>query len=278
MLSGSDPFELSLSVAGIITRLFLNGLPGDKETLLAGWYSAFRTQDHQSGDQVDVWIEPGDPFLPFKPGPWLVKTHQRGHRLEFLSHLEKGWFNLAEKRGELVLRPEGNPENFLRVLYAWRCLAQDALLIHACGIIRNGGGYVFFGPSGSGKTTTARCSPGAVILSDDLVILQRERTAGYTAVRVYGVPFRGEMVEAGRANASARLVGLFTLVKDAVNRVDRVDRTEAVAHLAACIPFVMTQPENARRALALCEEISALVQVKALHFQPNAGFWEVIDG
>lgn len=274
----SDSFELCFSVAGISTRLIFNGLPWDKAAQFADWYSAFATQANQSDDRVEIWIEPGDPFLPFKPGPWLVQTTQCGPRLEFLSHLEKGWFNLAEKRGELVLRLEGNPENFLRVLYAWRCLTRDALLLHACGVIRNGSGYVFFGPSGSGKTTTARLSPASIILSDDLVILQREITAGVPAIRVYGVPFRGEMVEAGRANASARLVGLFTLVKDSVHRLVGLDRTEAVARLAACVPFVMAQPESARRALVLCDEISSLMQVKALHFQPNAGFWEVIDG
>ncbi len=58
------------------------------------------------------------------------------------------------------MRPGGNPENYLRVIYAWRCLEQGALLVHASGVIRRGRGFVFFGPSGSGKTTSARLSPG----------------------------------------------------------------------------------------------------------------------
>jgi hypothetical protein len=111
-----------------------------------------------------------------------------------------------------------------------------------------------------------------------MVILQREEAKGSVAVRVYGVPFRGEMIEAGRTNASALLVGLYTLVKDTAHWLADVDRIEATARLTACVPFVMSQAENAQRTLALCEEITRLVRVKALHFQRDAGFWQVIDG
>jgi hypothetical protein len=274
-------FELGISIAGMPTRLFFNGLPPEKQALLQAGYSAFSTHAERGGEpdvQIQAWVEPGDPFIPFRPGPWVVNTSMHGERVEFVSHQEKGWFDLQSRRGELVLRPEGNPENYLRVMYAWRCLDRDALLIHASGMIRNGGGHVFFGPSGSGKTTTANLSTEAIVLSDDLVILHRERAEGSPAVRVYGVPFRGEMIEAGRANASAPLIGLYTLVKDSAHRLVDVDRTQAVARLVACVPFVMAQPENARRALALCEEITRLVRVKGLHFRQDAGFWKVIDG
>jgi hypothetical protein len=273
--------ELWIAIAGMPTRLWIDGLPPEKQSLLQAWYSAFSTHAEQ-GDapeaQIQAWVEPGDPFIPFQPGPWVVHADKHGERVAFVSHQEKGWFDLQAQRGELVLRPEGNPENYLRVIYAWRCLDRDALLIHASGVIRNGGGHVFFGPSGSGKTTTAKLSPDAIVLSDDLVILQKVIAEGSAAVRVFGVPFRGEMIEAGRANASAPLVGLYALVKDSAHWLAEMDRTQAAARLVACAPFVMAQPENARRALALCDEITRLVRVKGLHFRQDAGFWEVILG
>jgi hypothetical protein len=117
-----------------------------------------------------------------------------------------------------------------------------------------------------------------MILSDDLVILQREKAEGAARLRVYGVPFRGEMIEAGRANGTASLAGLFALVKDSAHRLAGLDRTEATARLAACVPFVMSQPENAHRTLALCDEITRLGRVQRLHFRRDAGFWKVIDG
>jgi hypothetical protein len=283
MPEGSNSFELSISIAGISTRLFFSGLSAEKQRLLQTWYAAFSVSTDQvaacrDAVRIDVQVEPGDLFIPFRPGPWLVQTFKRGDRVEFESHQEKGWFDLVSMQGELTLRPDGNPENFLRVMYAWRCLARDALLLHASGVIRNGGGYVFFGPSGSGKTTITDLSPDAIILSDDLVILQCGPSECPKGVRVYGVPFRGEMIEAARTNTSAPLLGLFTLVKDSTHRLTHMHRIEAAARLLACVPFVMSQPENAQRALALCEEITRLVQVKELHFWRDTGFWKVVDG
>lgn len=278
----SNTFDLSFSVAGIPTRLLIEGLSHEKQALLKTWYSAFSVQidrvDEMQAAQIQARVEAGENFLPFRPGSLLVRTNRHDVRIEFESYREKGWYDLIEKRGELILRPDGNPENYLRTIYAWRCLAHKALLVHASGVIRNGRGYVFFGPSGSGKTTTAKLSPDAIILSDDLVILQREDVDGRLSVRVYGVPFRGEMIEAGRANASAPLAGLYTLVKDSQHRLAELDHIEAAARLTACVPFVMSQPENAQRVLALCEEITRFVRVKTLHFKRDTGFWKVIDG
>lgn len=283
MPEGSNSFVLSISIAGISTCLFFSGLSAEKQRLLQTWYAAFSVSTDQvvacrDAARIDVQVEPGDLFIPFRPGPWLVQTFKRGDRIEFKSHQEKGWFDLVSLQGELTLRPEGNPENFLRVMYAWRCLAGDALVLHASGVIRNGGGYVFFGPSGSGKTTIASLSPDAIILSDDLVILQCGPSDRPEDVRVYGVPFRGEMIEAARTNTSAPLLGLFTLVKDSTHRLVDMHRIEAAARLSTCVPFVMSQPENAQRALALCEKITRLVHVKELHFWQDTGFWKVVDG
>lgn len=279
MSGAPSAFDHSFSVAGMATHLVIDGLPAEKQALLKNWYSAFQVQagDLTAG-QIQAWVEAGENFMPFEPGPWQIRTARHGERIEFQSYQEQGWYDLAEQRGELLLRPEGNPENYLRVIYAWRCLERQALLVHASGVIRAGRGFVFFGPSGSGKTTTARLSPGAQILSDDLVILQREATPEGARVRVFGVPFRGEMVEAERTNASAPLAGLYSLAQAPEHRLADLAHMEGAARLAACVPFVMAQPENARRVLALCAEITRLVRVKQLSFKPEVGFWQVIDG
>ena len=281
MSDDAAPFDLKISIAGMRTRLVIDGLAPEAQGLLKTWYSAFLVQPDQAGNaqtgQIRARVEPGENYVPFKPGPWQIRTARQGERIEFESYQERGWYNLAEERGELTLRPGGNPENYLRVIYAWRCLAREALLVHASGVIRRGVGYVFFGPSGSGKTTVARLSPGAQILSDDLVILQREVMPEGAAVRVYGVPFRGEMIEAERTNASAPLAGLYALAKAPRHWLASLDHTEAAARLTACVPFVLSQPENARRVLALCDEITRLARVKILHFKPDADFWQVID-
>ena len=64
--------------------------------------------------------------------------------------------------------------------------------IHGCGVVLNGSdGLLFAGQSGAGKSTIARlclAEPGAVVLSDDRVILREEPDG----IWMYGTPWHGE--------------------------------------------------------------------------------------
>lgn len=275
--TSEEDFELSLEIAGLPMRLVFYGADAAMQVRWREAYQAFRSPSRINAPLVEAVVEPGEPFLPFQPPTWRIVTSTRDGRIDILSHLEKGWFDLNAGQGRLTLRPNSNPENYLRVVYAWRCLAHDALLLHASGMIRNGRGYVFFGRSGSGKTTLVRLTSDAIILSDDLVILKCEDADGRPAVRVFGVPFRGDLPEAPRANASAPLYGLFSLVKDDHHQLDKMERHEAVGRLASCVPFVMSQPQNAQRVLNLCDEITQRVAVQTLHFRRDPAFWSVLD-
>jgi hypothetical protein len=266
---------LALSIADIPVKLWLHNLDEPVRSRILDRYAAFVAVAPPTAISIDVHVEPGSEYIPFGSTPsWQIKSSVQDGRLEFESHREKGWVDLSIGRGALTLRPKGDPENFLRVLYAWQCLDHDALLLHASGIIRQGQGYVFFGPSGSGKTTLSRLSLDQTILSDDLVIIKKR---GQT-FHVHGVPFRGDMPEAPRTNAMAILRGLFMLVKDDGHRLTPVPTPEAVGRLSTCVPFVMAQPASARRVTGLCAELVSAVPVRALHFCRDAGFWSVIDG
>lgn len=268
-------YELGISIAGMPVALSLGNLDEATRRQIEDRYAAFAEDQNPRMPGVKIEIEPGPPFIPFRVGSsWEIRTSKRNGRIEFESHLEKGWINQTSGEGLLVMRPEGNPENFLRVLYAWLCLEDEGILLHASGVVREGRGFVFFGPSGSGKTTVSSLSLNYTVLSDDLVILKRKGKE----VRVYGVPFRGELVEAPRANLSAELSGLYVLVKDSAHHLSPVPPFEAVARLTSCVPFVMTDSANSARVMEICGSIEARVPVQALHFLPDAGFWRVIDG
>lgn len=269
-----DRRKLCISIAGMRITLLLGELGSADRARIVGRYADFAVADNRRTPSLQLRAEPGPPFVPFQNGVgWQIRTVARGNRIEFESHLEAGWIDRDTGQGSLVIRPEGNPENFLRVLYAWFCLENDAILLHAAGVIREGRGYVFFGPSGSGKTTISRLSLEQSVLSDDLVILKRHDGI----IRVYGVPFRGDLPEAPRANASADLDGLFMLVKDSDHRIAYVPHFEAVAHLTSCVPFVTSDRENAERVIDICAMIEERTPVRALHFRPDPGFWRVID-
>lgn len=262
--------QFTISIAEIPVTLDLTNCDRDLRARLAEKYADFIVPA-QAPIQISISVEPGTKFLPFAP-TWQVRTSQQNGRLNFESHYEKGWVERGSRHAELVMREEGDPENFLRVIYAWMCLERQALLVHACGVIRGEAGYVFFGPSGDGKTTTASLSSAFIVLSDDLVILKQ--AAGEW--RVYGVPFRGDLPEAPRSNRNAPLRGIFSLVKDTNHHIEPLKSFEAVARLAACVPFVMGQHGSAQRVTDLCVGLNAAVPIRALHFRRDPGFWELI--
>jgi hypothetical protein len=270
----ADPITIAIAGWPVTLRFAADAAPA--RARFAEHYQAFRIPPPGEAPAIQVRQAAGPPFISPAPGPWQIRTEYAGDRFDFVSYFERGWASLTDGQGELTLRPEGDPENFLRVWYAWQCLAAEALLLHACGVVRGGRGFVFFGASGSGKTTTARLSlaAGGAVLSDDLVILKKDGGAWW----VYGVPFRGEMLESPRTNLAAPAHGLYALVKDAEHRVAPLHRAEAAARLSACVPFVMARPSGARQATKICADLAGSGRVHLLRFRRDAGFWSAIDG
>ncbi|MBI5034859.1 MAG: hypothetical protein HZB51_30410 [Chloroflexi bacterium] len=265
--------QLTISIADWIITLDLVHCDDPMRNRINKWYSAFVVSPSADAMTIDVKVEVGPEYIPFKGNKsWQIKTSTQNGRIEFESHLEKGWFDRQAKLGQVVLRPNGDLENYLRVLYAWFCVDHGSLLLHSCGIIRDGRGYVFFGPSGNGKTTTTSLSAPYTILSDDLVIIKKVENR----FRVYGVPFRGDLPEAPRTNASAEVCGVFALTKDKRHYLTPLVLPEAVARLVQCVPFVMTQPEIVKRVTEICTDLAKSVPLQMLHFRKDNGFWEII--
>lgn len=239
-------------------------------------YATFLCQSEaETALRLEVHVQEGVRFVPIQPGPWIIRLAYEAGRIKFSSYLEAGEADLGEAQGHVIMAPEGNLENFLRVVYAWLCLRRGGLLLHAAGLIRDGQGYVLFGPSGAGKTTATRLSEAvAQVLSDDLVII-RYLDGGYT---LFGVPFRSELVTAPRANAQAPLAGIYRLRKDQRHAVVPLSPAEGVAELVAAAPFVVADRASATELMGICSALTAAVPVRALHFRRDDGFWSVIHG
>jgi hypothetical protein len=114
----------------------------------------------------------------------------------------------------------------------------------------------------------------ADVVSDDLVIIRCDN-GGCT---LHGVPFKGELSDAPRANQSAPLAGLYRLRQDTGHYLEAIPRMQAVAELAAASPFVVREPALSDRLLEVCNRIAKTVPVQQLHFRRDDGFWKVIDG
>lgn len=238
-------------------------------------YAAFLDPTADPQFIIHLKITPGALFIQPEPGPWVIESSYRQEELTYRSYTEQGHIHLQSGEGWLEMAPTAHIENFLRVAYAWLCLQRGGLLLHAAGAIRNGQGFVFFGPSGAGKTTTSRLAARtADVVSDDLVIIRCDN-GGCT---LHGVPFKGELSDAPRANQSAPLAGLYRLRQDTGHYLEPIPRVKAVAELAAASPFVVREPALSDRLLEVCNRIAKIVPVQQLHFRRDDGFWKVIDG
>jgi hypothetical protein len=177
---------------------------------------------------IELKIIPGAIFIEPEPGQFIIEASYEGDHLTYKSYLERGEVDLIEGRGYLEMSPQASVENLLRAVYAWFCIRNDALLLHSAGVIRDGDGYVFFGPSGAGKTTTSRLAARtALVVSDDLVIIRCDESGG----TLYGVPFKGQVSDAPRANQKAPIKGIFRLRQDTSHYIEPLSPIKAVADL-----------------------------------------------
>lgn len=263
---------ITISIAGIAVALTTS------DAALAGRVAA-RYRDFLDAARspeltIHLTSAAGAPFIQPRPGPWVIETAYDGDRLRYRSYLEQGEIDFGRGVGEVELAPNATIENVLRAVYAWLCVQDGSLLLHAAGVVRDGGGFVFFGPSGAGKTTTARIAARtAEVVSDDLVVVRR----GSDGFWLHGVPFRGTLSDAPRANQSAPLEGLFRLRQDTAHFVKPIGRAEAIADLAAAAPFIVREKSLSGLLIGVAARLAAEVPVLELHFKRDDGFWTAID-
>jgi hypothetical protein len=289
----TDTCHHTLDIAGIRVSLDASGLPPAAAAGLWADYAPFLRPadgDPAGADlHITLAVEPGPWFLPPIPGEtWRIATRQAGSRLLYTSHYEQGWLDLPASRGFLLLRPQGQVENFLRVAYAALAPGHHALLLHAGGVILDGRGYVCFGHSGAGKSTITALAPArATVLSDDLVLLRLHRspTGSRPQVFVHGVPFRGESLQAPRPNLAAPLAALCTLQQAPSHLLTRLSPAEATARLLTCLPFLTGDPTDPApqtvclgEAFTVCRQVAHALPICTLAFAPHASVWELLAG
>jgi hypothetical protein len=117
------------------------------------------------------------------------------------------------------------------LLWIHRLSLGEGVEVHGCGVIApDGRGLLLTGHSGAGKSTSSRLwsrHDGARVLSDDRIILRRERGR----IWMYGTPWHGD---AGIAEADrAPLDGIYVLAHGDRNEIRPLSRTTASAELFA---------------------------------------------
>jgi len=153
---------------------------------------------------------------------------------------------------------------------------QDALWLHASGVVLHGRGHVFFGASGAGKTTVARLADGyAELLCDENVVL----TLAADGPALLSTPFWGhstppEIIR--RVNRRAPLAALYQLTHTPDFTVTRLSPADAVTALLGTEKVATERVESALAWLAVAGRLVERVPVYRLGFRPTDELWDFL--
>lgn len=116
----------------------------------------------------------------------------------------KGWYNLAEGRGEVALTRRSGPffETFLRQIFLWESYRRGGLVLHSAAFAEDDVVVVSCGASETGKSTLA------AMLGEYFTVYSDEMNAVAADGRVWGLPFRGTGVK--RVHAGGGLLAALT--------------------------------------------------------------------
>lgn len=155
---------------------------------------------------------------------------------------------------------------FLFCLYIFLGFS-NMFMIHACGLVRNGKGYLFAGPSESGKTTIAGLSKGLTLLSDERLCIKKN-CDGFFA---YGMPW-------GKGgNMSAEVKYIFFLTKDKITTFNRLNPATAASWLLSDASLGSLNWGIIGNLLTSITNMVNSVPCYQMHFSLKGPIWEKID-
>lgn len=158
--------------------------------------------------------------------------------------------------------------NSMMLLYAFRTVWYDTLLVHASVIANDGGGYMFLGKSGTGKSTHSRLwlenIHGSELLNDDNPVV---RVVG-DDVYVYGSPWSGKTP--CYKNLALELKSVVRLSQAPYNKITSQSPLHAYASLAPACSCMRWDPASTEALHRTVEKVIMRVPGWHLECLPDA--------
>lgn len=201
-----------------------------------------------------------------------VPVRRDGERLS----MDGGWFrasvDAARKAAELQCPLSLHPlDSLLRVLFTLEGARAGSFLLHAAGIVTDGGAYAVFGPSGAGKSTiaaaAAEAADTACAIGDELIGLRLSPPAAVA----HGTPFWD-----GR-DVTCPLAALVVPVKAADTSAEAIGPGEALRLMWLQVQVAGLNREELAAVWHTAAEIAATVRAIRLRFALGPRMWDEIS-
>jgi hypothetical protein len=186
-------------------------------------------------------------------------------------------WNPSAGRGSI--RQSANPysiDSVLRIVHTLILAQEGGFLLHSAGAIRNGHAFLFSGVSGAGKTTISRLAPPDVtLLTDEVSYIRRGDSCNDDGYRACGTPFAGELARVGE-NCSAPIASLFFLKQGPENKIEPIEKSEAIRRLMRNILFFAEDANLVQSVFQAACDFLERVPVQRLTFTPDSRVWDLI--
>ncbi len=145
-------------------------------------------------------------------------------------------------------------------------------MVHGCGIIDNGDGYLFLGNSTHGKSTIAKLwsKNQATVLNDDRIIV-REKDGEFW---MYGTPWHGELKEVSPQGLSIQKI-FFLRHREKNSVVPKNGAEAATMLLARCFPAFWDK-KGMDYTLGLGHRLVSKIPCYELSFIPNTEIFHFV--
>ena len=186
-------------------------------------------------------------------------------------HLEKTDLYFADKSGRFIDPFYGPTMELLMVNYLAR---GRGVVIHSCGIARNGRGILFVGESGAGKSTLARMwdqENGVDVLSDDRAIVRKKGHQFW----MYGTPWHGDATFA--SPRGVRVERIFFLRHWHENSIKEIKGINPVSQLLTCSFPPFWDPRGMAFTLEIFTDLTAQVPCQELAFKPERSTLDLVQ-